>query len=354
MVLQAMHREIKKRKLPIDILVCSSTLEPDENLIVVKPISEFTLPFYKEQPIRIPNFMEIHHLFYANEYDRLICSTEGIMGLMGLYLKNAYHVKGYFYLHTDWMMFARKVLNIDRNNLNRTRRMLRAYYKGFDGLFVLNTEQKNWLHDREMAFPDDSVFLTAHWADECFKPQPSDKNKWFGVDEKTPVLLFSGRLSHEKGVMELPDIYSQAKNEIPELRLVIAGTGPVEKKLKEAIPDAIYLGWVDHEKLPDIYSSADLLILPSKFDTFSCSVLEAFSCGLPVLAYRSKGPKDLIQDQECGYLANNRSEMIQSVISYFTAPAIHKSFRNAALERASAYSCNKILDKFLTDVSLVD
>ncbi len=177
MVLQAMHKEIKQRNLPIDLLVCSSTLQPDDHLIVVKPISEFTLDFYPEQPIRIPDFLEIHHLFYKNEYDRLICSTEGIMGLMGLYLKNAYHVPAFFYLHTDWLMFARKVLNIDRNNLNRVRRLMRAFYKGFDGLFVLNTDQQNWLMEREMGFKEDEIFLTAHWADEHFKPVNATKSQ---------------------------------------------------------------------------------------------------------------------------------------------------------------------------------
>lgn len=297
--------------------------------------------------------MDIHHLFYANEYDRLICSTEGLMGLMGLYLKNAYNVKGYFYLHTDWMTFARKVLNIDRNNLNRARRILRAYYKGFDGLFVLNTDQQNWLMDREMAFTPEQVFLTAHWADECFKPQQTDKNKLFGVSQDTPVLLFSGRLSHEKGVLEIPELYKQVKIEIPELQLVFAGTGPLEEKLKESLPDAIFLGWVEHNQLPAIYSSADLLVLPSKFDTFSCSVIEAFSCGLPVIAYNTKGPKDIIRHQESGFLANNRTEMARYVTDYLQDTLSHKSFKDAALARSIEYSSDKIISKMLTDLALL-
>jgi glycosyltransferase involved in cell wall biosynthesis len=174
----------------------------------------------------------------------------------------------------------------------------------------------------------------------------------FGMDEQTPVLLFSGRLSHEKGIMEIPEVFEQAKTEIPNLKMVFAGTGPAEDEIKKAMPDAVFLGWVDHSQLAAVYSSADLLILPSKFDTFSCSVLESFSCGLPVLAYRSKGPKDIIQHQLNGFLANNKAEMGQFVIEYFKFPAMQKQFRVEAVKRASDYSSQKIMKQFLTQTGL--
>ncbi|MDR1154630.1 MAG: glycosyltransferase [Bacteroidales bacterium] len=150
--LQAMHREIKRRNLPVDLLVCSNTLVPDDHLVIVKPMCEFSIPLYPEQPVRIPNFVELHNLFHEREYDRVICSTEGIMGAMGLYLKHAYSVPASFFIHTDWVMFSRKVLNFDKHNQNRIRRFLRMYYSAFDRVFVLNNDQRKWLTGREMNF----------------------------------------------------------------------------------------------------------------------------------------------------------------------------------------------------------
>jgi glycosyltransferase involved in cell wall biosynthesis len=354
MVLKSMHEEIKSANLPIDIMVCSNNIEPDDHLIVLKPLAEYNLPLYREQPIRIPNYLEIHHTFHDGEYDRLICSTEGPMGLAALYLKHAYSVRSYFYLHTDWIMFARKVLDLDKANLNRFRRLLRAFYKSFDGLFVLNKDQGKWLTGREMGFNEQVVYPTAHWADAKFYPRNDARVNIPGIQPHDKVILFTGRVSHEKGVMELPEIIRGINKIIPDIKLVIAGTGPAENELKDAIPEAIFLGWVDHDDLPDIYSSADLLILPSKFDTFSCVVLEALSCRLPVIAYKTKGPKDIILDGINGYLVNSNQDFIRKMNEYFTSDTLQATFRTNALTRAREYDKKSIIDSFIRHTGLMN
>ena len=352
MFLQDMYSEVKKRDLPIDFLVCSNSLDSDDHLIVTRPISEFKLPFYEDQTIRIPNFLEIHNLFQKNEYDRIICSTEGIMGLLAIYLKKAYSVNAYFYIHTDWIMFAQKVLGFDIHNLSRIRRFLRACYHAFDGLFVLNSDHKEWLTGREMGFEKSKVFQTAHWVDRKFVPCRNERSKLFKVNDSDLVLLFSGRLSPEKGVLEIPYIYKQLKLEFPNIKLVFAGTGPAEKELKKQIDDAIFLGWVEHDQLPKIYSSADLLILPSKFDTFSCVVLESMSCGLPVVAYKTKGPKNIIENMKDGYLVSNRKEMIYRITSFLKNPKSQYLFREKAIEKAKTYNPDNIISNLLKDIDI--
>ncbi len=351
-VLKAMHEEIKQQNLPIDILVCSSTLPPDDHLVVLKPLEEYTLPFYKQQTFRIPNFQDIHTLFQEGEYDRLICSSEGPMGIAAIYLKNAYSVKAHFYIHTDWLVFARKVLQLDHSNISRLRRLLRAYYHNFDKLFVLNTDQQKWLTSKSMGFSSESVSLTAHWVDEIFKKKYLSKNEVFSVENNTQILLFAGRVSYEKGVMELPPILEKIKKEVPDVQLVIAGSGPAEEELKEALPDAIFMGWVAHDELPYVYSAADLLILPSKFDTFSCVVLESLSCGLPVIAYKTKGPKDIIQNGNSGFLVNTKKEMVNAAISYFKEGENQKMVKSATIKRAKEFSKNDIVNKLLVDLEL--
>jgi len=352
MVLQEMHKEIKRRNLPIDLLVCSNELAPDDHLIVLKPMAEFTLPFYEHQPVRIPNFIEIHHLFLQNEYDRVMCSTEGIMGLAALYLKQAYHVPASFYMHTDWVMFARKVLNLDQHNLDRVRRLLRAYYGAFDQLFVLNSDHKKWLSGSKMNLDARHIRLTAHWTDSIFQPVESSKQEAFGLTDPDKVILFAGRLSYEKGISDIPDIVVQVKKQIPDVKMVFAGTGPAQPELEKLMPDAVFLGWVDNKKLPVLYSAADILILPSRFDTFSLVVLESLSCGLPVAAYKTKGPKDIIEHGVSGFLTSSKNEMAQFVTSFFMNDEKTSQFREAAVERSKKYSKNTILEQLLTDISL--
>ncbi len=350
--LQAMHREIKRRNLPIDLLVCSDTLASDDHLIVLKPVCEFHVPLYPDQPVRIPNFVELHNLFHEREYDRVICSTEGIMGAMGLYLKYAYSVPASFFIHTDWVMFSRKVLNFDKHNQNRIRRFLRMYYGAFDRVFVLNNDQRKWLTGREMNFAEDKVCLTAHWADAIFKPEKASKKEILGIDNDRPVMLYVGRVSKEKGVLELPHIYKSVKKTHPDIALLVVGQGPAYDQLKKKLPEGHYFNWVSREQLPAIYSAADILVFPSKFDTFSCTVLESLSCGLPVIAYNTKGPKDIIDDGVCGYLVNTEEQMTEKIITYLGDLQQQKNFKKAAVKRAKNYDVDGIVERFVADVGL--
>lgn len=349
-VLQTIHQEIKTRNLPIDFLVCSNEVEPDSNLFVLKPQLEFSSEYYPQQPIRIPDLSQIHDLFIQGEYDQVICSTEGFMGLAAIYLKNAFTVKASFFMHTDWIQFASESEKFGQENLEKLRRILREFYHQFDQIFVLNQEHQNWLLSKEMEIKPVNVKLTAHWADDIFYPRPSRKSELFGINPGTPVILFSGRLSKEKGVMDIVDISNLLRERFPEIQFVFAGNGPQEKKLKSLMPDALFMGWMDHKALPEIYSSADLLILPSRFDTFSLVVLEAMSCGLPVAAYQSKGPKEIISSSSNGILATDPESMVHQITLFFQNEDIKETMRTNAINRAQNFTKNNILLQFLKDL----
>ena len=351
-VLKSIHREIKSRNLPVDLMVCSSTIEPDDHLVVLKPVSQFTLPMYRQQPMRIPNYLSVQRAFRRGRYNRIICSTEGPMGLAALWLKNAFSVEAYFYLHTDWLSFAKEVLSIEKPGLRRIERLMRIYYKRFGNVFVLNSDQQQWLTGKTMGFDPAKVFLTAHWVDGIFSDTTPPLQKNLPFNGNKPVVLYTGRISKEKGVMELPGIIQKVRSVFLEIQVVVAGTGPAEDELKKAMPDAFYLGWVSQETLPALFRAADLLLLPSRFDTFSCVVLEALSCGLPVVAYNTKGPKDILEDAISGYLVETDEEMAGKVVGFFLDPFAQKKMKQAAILRAEAYKAGQIMDRLLLDAGL--
>ncbi len=352
MVLQSIHSEIVLRNLPVDIMVCSNDLKSDKHLIVLKPLSEFNIPLYRQQPMRIPNYLTIQRIFNKRKYDSVICSTEGPMGFAALYLKKMYSVKTFFYLHTDWIMFARQVMGIEDTGIRRLQRAMRVYYNQFDCIFVLNSDQQKWLTGGFMRFKPERVLLTAHWAEDIFTERRISLREPGFVAKREPVILFAGRISREKGVFELPSIFKKVRETIPGLKMLVAGTGPAENELKAVFPEAEYTGWIDHLELPAIYASADLLLLPSKFDTFSCVVLEALSCGLPVIAYNTKGPKDIIQDSKNGFLVDTNEEMTDRILEYFSNSSVHEAFRTSALLRADDYTAGNILQKLLEDIGI--
>jgi len=352
-VLKAIHNEIKSHNLPIDLMICSSSIRPDDHLIVLKPVSEFTFPMYRQQQVRIPNFLAVLRNFRRGKYDRIICSTEGPMGLAALWLKNAFSVETFFYLHTDWLIFAKEVMSLEQTGLNRLQKVLRVYYKRFGNIFVLNTDQQHWLTSKSMGFDPSRVFLTAHWADRIFSDSSNRSQTTLPFRTEAPVVLYTGRISKEKGVFELPEIIRMIRSVFPEVQLVIAGTGPAEEELKKALPEAFFLGWVEREYLPSLYMASDILLLPSRFDTFSCVVLEALSCGLPVIAYNTKGPKDILEDRVNGYLVETDEEMAGRVVEFFLNPAIQALMKKAATHRAEEYLADRIMNRLLQDTGLI-
>ncbi len=351
--LKEMLTEVRKRNLPIDIVTCSSTLEEGDHLKVLRPVKEFTLPFYADYTFRVPNFIELHNLFQLGGYDRIICSTEGVMGLFGLYLKHAYTVEASFYMHTDWLMFARKVLGVEGHNLNRVRRILRFFYSAFDHVLVLNSDQKNWLSGPQMNLDPAKVHQTAHWVNTRFKPAFSNKRKLFGLSEDQPILLYVGRVSKEKGVLELTELCRRVRSQQKDVKLVVVGKGPALPQLKKENPDAVFIDWVNREELPAIYSSADLLLLPSRFDTFSNVVLESLTCGLPVIAYNVKGPKDIIRSGKDGYLVSTPQEMQDRVCDFLRSNE-REAFKRSAIERAATYNPETIISGLMTSIGLGD
>ncbi len=350
--LSSFHQEAVHKNLPVDFLIASNQMKSGPHLLALKPFLEFTLEKYHDQPIRLPDLLEVHRLFSEGAYDRLLLSTEGPLGMAALFFKYAFHLPISFYMHTDWLDFARKTLHFDEASLEKLERMLRAGYGLFDRVFVLNREHEAWLRGSTMELPAQKVSLTAHWADDFFVPREDERVKRFGVAKEDPVFLYAGRISREKGVFEIPELMKAVKAVSPKAKMIFAGKGPAMEELKELLPDALFLGWVDARELPAIYSSADLLLMPSQFDTFGCVILEALATGLPVLAYESKGPADIIESGKSGYLAADANEMKNQAVRWAGDIQKLRTLRENALERSRAYAPDKIIARLLRDVNL--
>lgn len=350
-VLREMLDYIQKMDLPIDLLICSDQVQPEEHLIVLPPLGEISIPGFDNQIFRIPDLAQVHRLFLQGSYSSVLCSTEMPMGLVAIFLKQAFQVPAHFYMHTDWMSFAEMNTGLDEHGLNRLRRILRLFYQQFDQLFVLNTEHKQWLCSDSMGISPEKIQLTAHWPAETFRQKIGRMPKRSSLD-RAPVLLYSGRLSWEKGLRDVIQIWEGVRQEFPDCILRFAGSGPAEEELKRMALQAEFLGWLSPEALKEAYQQADLLLFPSRFDTFGCAVLEAMSCGLPVLAYASKGPADLIEEGMSGFLCEDQRSMIHAAKEVFQNPALLQKLRKGALVRAHAYHPDTIMQSFLHDLGL--
>lgn len=113
------------------------------------------------------------------------------------------------------------------------------------------------------------------------------------------VILCVSRLVERKGVHFLIDAFARIAEEIPDVRLVIAGNGEWEGRLREQalrskLGDRIeFIGYVSRDELPELYRSADVLALPSYYEGMSNAMLEAMASGLPLVISGEGGREEL-------------------------------------------------------------
>ncbi len=102
-----------------------------------------------------------------------------------------------------------------------------------------------------------------------------------------PVALFVGRVSVEKNIEAFLSLTMPGTK-------VLVGDGPQRIELQERYPDAVFLGEKFGDELAGLYASADVLVFPSRTDTFGLVLLEALASGTPIAGYPVTGPIDIV------------------------------------------------------------
>lgn len=128
------------------------------------------------------------------------------------------------------------------------------------------------------------------------KPNFVDFLPPIGVDRKD--FLFVGRLSAEKGI----DTLVAASRMVEAASVKVAGTGP-EAELLNAVPNIRALGALTGDQVREAMAGAMALVLPSIwYENFPRTLVEAFGCGLPVIASRIGALAELVEDRVTGLL----------------------------------------------------
>lgn len=119
-------------------------------------------------------------------------------------------------------------------------------------------------------------------------------------DTDSRYVLYIGRLSQEKGAHTLLKAHAMMGDKVD---LVVAGTGPLEKELKEKFPGARFTGHITGEALRTTIENASVVVVPSEwYENCPMSVLEAMAYGKPVIASNIGGIPELVVHGETGLL----------------------------------------------------
>jgi glycosyltransferase involved in cell wall biosynthesis len=123
-----------------------------------------------------------------------------------------------------------------------------------------------------------------------FRPRP----KAFLPDPR-PIFLCLSRVAVEKNIEAFLDAPLEGTK-------YVVGDGPALNSLRRAYPGVRFAGRRVGEDLARHLAAADVMVFPSRTDTFGLVILEAMACGVPVAAYPVPGPADLVRNGENGYV----------------------------------------------------
>jgi glycosyltransferase involved in cell wall biosynthesis len=159
------------------------------------------------------------------------------------------------------------------------------------------------------------------------------------------VVLFAAKLQPWKGPRDLMLAFAKAK--LANALLIVAGDGPLQSQLSaEALslgiaPRVRFLGFVNQSQLPAIYTSSDVMVLPSSYEPFGVVVNEAMCCGCPVIASDRVGAaRDLVApvNRNFIYPGGNVVALSEILRQCSLEPEEMKRWRKAVTERIRTWS----------------
>ncbi len=147
-----------------------------------------------------------------------------------------------------------------------------------------------------------------------FSPGKSKINQLY-KDKK--IILFFGRLHYQKNVDLLINAFKRINRS--DIKLVIIGDGPDLKRLKKISkndPNIVFTGFVSDEELLDYLRAAYTMVLPSRGETASLTLMEAMACALPVIASNVGNAKRMLSKNRGITLEKYNEEEIADKINY--------------------------------------
>lgn len=228
---------------------------------------------------------------------------------------------------------------------------LAAAVAGADALFPVSeytgTKVAESLRERGRPVPPVHV-LRARVDIERFRPDidTAEARARYGVDERDKLILCFGRLVPRKGVDRLIEALPSLRERVPEAKLVIAGTGPEEDRLRRMAGEGVvFTGRVPDELAPQVYAMADVFALAVadrygglEIEGLGIVLLEAAACGVPCVVGRSGGTPEAVVDGSTGFVidATNRGDLVDRIAGLLENPHLAKQMGTAARKHVIA------------------
>jgi glycosyltransferase involved in cell wall biosynthesis len=249
------------------------------------------------------------------------------------------------------------------------RRMYHAYtshtVKKAD-FFITDSQYSKGEIVKFTGLPREKIGVIPLAVDESFRPivnvdQLESCRRKYNLPRR--FILYVGGFDIRKNVENLLRAFTSLKEEDKmQYELVLGGNIPANKKLikRGAVTDVLRLikeleisgdvlmpGFIDENDLPAVYSLAGLFVFPSLYEGFGLPVLEALSCGTPVVASGSSSIPEIIDREELLFDPKNEGDIREKMRWMLEDRSSRKVFSLWGIERAKVFSWEKTAEKTL-------
>lgn len=194
-----------------------------------------------------------------------------------------------------------------------------------------------------------------------------DTRRRYGIADDEFVVLFSGRLTAEKGAAELLEAFARA--DVSNSRLLVAGAyyfkdsvkSPYEEELKRKAlllgNRVLFTGYVDHSEMADLYAACDIVCNPSVWnDPAPLANIEGLAAGKPVVSTFSGGIPEYVNNS-CGVLVERGSGMVneltRAIVDLASDSCLRQRLSDGARKAAVSLDVRSYYDRFCKIVSAV-
>ncbi len=317
-------QEIRERGVPgFEIEVLGTDPEVDRRLAAV---CEIEVPFYPGLRVGVPSLPGVVQALADGCFDAVHVCSPGPAGIGAALTARALRLPLIGSYHTELAAYA----GVRSGQVRLAEAMQAAvtlFYSACE--VVLSPSVASDAALAAIGTPPERVLRWDRGVDtDRFDPSLRRRR-----DDGVLRVLYSGRITREKGVELLAETFLAAREREPRLHLMVAGGGPEQERLAALLgPDVSLLGWLDGAELAQAYADADVFLFPSRTDTFGQVILEAQASGLPVIAVAEGGPLSLIEDGVTGLLRAPEPQVLaDAVLELAAAPLRRQALAGAAL-----------------------
>lgn len=260
---------------------------------------------------------------------------------------------------------AKLVLHQENDYLNNQVSQFQKIYDSFD--LIINTS--SYITKRVTTINSNDTkcktILNGIDTNSFFEAEPIPRQQ-LGLEKNDFVIVYSGRLKKEKGILEL--ILAIKQLQVPKIKLLIIGANSygsnqkstkfireLEDESKKIKSQVHFTGYIDYSQIPSFLKMADIAVVPSMWEEpFGLTVVEAMAAGLPLITTRSGGIPEIcdgvatIVDRE-----NIVDNLASAILDLYEHPKKRKEMGVASLERSKLFDKETYAKNFFEAIGSV-